>query len=92
MKRQVVYAAIAVLTALWAGAYVLLAQTPTAAELRSQLTERYEIVALQQGIALVRACRCPLPHHPGRGWSRNSRCETLTAAQLRAMLGADANW
>jgi hypothetical protein len=92
MKRQVAYAAIAVLTALWAGAYVLLAQTPTAAELRSQLMERYEIVALQQGVALV----------PRRADARvriiqivdgavTVDGETLTAAQLRDRLGADAN-
>lgn len=93
MKRQVAYVAIALLIALWAGAsYVLLAQTPTAAELRNQLAGRYEIVALQQGVALV-------PRQP------NARArmiqivdgavsvdgETLTAAQLRDRLGADAN-
>lgn len=93
MRRQIVYAAIAVLIALWAGAsYVLHAQTPTAAELRSQLADRYEIVALQQGVALV----------PRRPDSRVRMIqvvdgavtvdgETLTAAQLRDRLGADAN-
>ena len=34
-------------------AYIVHAQTATAAELRMQLSSRYDIVALQQGIALV---------------------------------------
>jgi len=92
MKRQVVYAAIAVLTALWAGAYVLLAQTPTAAELRSQLTERYEIVALQQGVALVpRLADARVRIIQIVDGAVTVDGETLTAAQLRDRLGADAN-
>jgi hypothetical protein len=92
MKRQVVYAAIAVLTALWAGAYVLLAQTPTAAELRNQLTERYEIVALQQGVALVpRLADARVRIIQIVDGAVTVDGETLTAAQLRDRLGADAN-
>ncbi len=92
MKRQVAYAAIAVLTALWAGAYVLLAQTPTAAELRSQLTERYEIVALQQGVALVpRLADARVRIIQIVDGAVTVDGETLTAAQLRDRLGADAN-
>ena len=92
MKRQVVYAAIAVLTALWAGAYVLLAQTPTAAEIRSQLTERYEIVALQQGVALVpRLADARVRIIQIVDGAVTVDGETLTAAQLRDRLGADAN-
>jgi hypothetical protein len=92
MKRQVAYAAIAVLTALWAGAYVLLAQTPTAAELRSQLMERYEIVALQQGVALVpRLADARVRIIQIVDGAVTVDGETLTAAQLRDRLGADAN-
>ncbi len=92
MKRQVAYAAIAVLVALWAGAYVLLAQTPTAAELRSQLTERYEIVALQQGIALVpRSADARVRIIQIVNGAVTVDGETLTAAQLRDKLGADAS-
>lgn len=92
MKRQVLYAAIAVLMALWAGAYVLLAQTPTAAELRSQLTERYEIVALQQGVALVpRLADARVRIIQIVDGAVTVDGETLTAAQLRDRLGADAN-
>ena len=91
MKRQVAYAAIAVLVGLWAGAYVLLAQTPTAAELRSQLTERYEIVALQQGVALVpRSADARVRIIQIVNGAVTVDGETLTAAQLRDRLGADA--
>lgn len=91
MKRKVAYAVIAVLIALWAGAYVLLAQTPTAAELRSQLTERYEIVALQQGVALVpRSADARVRIIQIVNGAVTVDGETLTAAQLRDRLGADA--
>jgi len=91
MKRKVAYAVMAVLIALWAGAYVLLAQTPTAAELRSQLTERYEIVALQQGVALVpRSADARVRIIQIVNGAVTVDGETLTAAQLRDRLGADA--
>ena len=92
MRKQVL-CALAVLTVVLMARtmYIVHAQTATAAELRTQLSSRYDIVTLQQGIALV-------PKAP------NSRVrmiqvvngavtvdgDTLTAAQLRDRLGADA--
>ena len=54
MRRQI-FIALAVLTValMVRTAYIVHAQTATAAELRTQLSSRYDIVALQQGIALV---------------------------------------
>jgi hypothetical protein len=92
MRRQILFAAAALLIALFAGAsYVLHAQAPTVAELRGELVNRYEIVALQQGIALV-------PKQPTArvrmiqvvDGAVTVDGETLTAAQLRDRLGADA--
>ena len=92
MRRQIVFATIAVLIALWAGAsYVLHAQTPTAAELRSQLATRYEIVALQQGIALVpRTANARVHMIQVVNGAVTVDGEALTAAQLRERLGADS--
>src|SRR4026209_118301 len=92
MRRQI-FMALAVLTvALMARtAYIVHAQTATAAELHTQLSSRYDIVALQQGIA-----RVPKSTNPrGRMIQVVNGAvpvdgETLTAAQLRERLGADA--
>ena len=54
MRRQIVLALAMLTVALMARtAYIVHAQTATAAELRTQLSGRYDIVPLQQGIALV---------------------------------------
>ena len=92
MRRQI-FLALAVLTvALMARtAYIVHAQTATAAELRTQLSSRYDIVALQQGIALV-----PKTANPRVRMIQivNGAVtvdgDTLTAAQLRDRLGLDA--
>src|SRR5262245_18639386 len=92
MRRQI-FLALAVLTvALMARtAYIVHAQTATAAELRMQLSSRYDIVALQQGIA-----RVPKTANPRVRMIQVVNCadtvdgDTLTAAQLRDRLGADA--
>src|SRR5690349_19496113 len=92
MRRQI-FIALAVLTvALMARtAYIVHAQTATAAELRTQLAGRYDIVPLQQGIALV-----PKTVNPRVRMIQvvNGAVtvdgDTLTAAQLRDRLGADA--
>ena len=93
MRKQILCALAVLTVALMARtAYIVVhAQTATAAELRTQLASRYDVVPLQQGIALV-------PKAP------NSRVrmiqvvngavsidgDTLTAAQLRDRLGPDA--
>jgi len=92
MRKQIV-CALAVLTVVLMvrTAYIVHAQTATAAELRTQLSGTYDIVGLQQGIALV----------PKGATSRVRMIQivngavtvdgdTLTAAQLRDRLGADA--
>src|SRR4029450_8876530 len=92
MRRQI-FVALAVLTValMVRTAYIVHAQTATAAELRAQLSSRYDIVALQQGIALV-----PKTANPrGRmiqvvNGAVSIDGDTLTAAQLRDRLGADA--
>ena len=92
MRRQI-FVALAVLTValMVRTAYIVHAQTATAAELRTQLSSRYDIVALQQGIALV-----PKTANPRVRMIQivNGAVtvdgETLTAAQLRDRLGADA--
>jgi hypothetical protein len=92
MKKQMLLALAVLTVGLMARtAYIVHAQTATAAELRMQLADRYDIVALQQGIALV----------PKRPESKIRMVqiingavtvdgETLTSAQLRDRLGADA--
>src|SRR5262245_8932534 len=92
MRRQIVLALAVLTVALMARtAYIVHAQTPTAVELRTQLSSRYDIVALQQGIALV-----PKTANPRVRMIRvvNGAVtvdgDTLTAAQLRDRLGADA--
>src|SRR4029434_10843725 len=93
MKRQI-FLALAVLTvALIARtAYIVPAQTPTAAELRMQLSSRYDIVALQQGIALVPKTANPRVRMiQVINGAVTVDGDTLTAAQLRDRLGADAS-
>src|SRR5262245_2854689 len=92
MRRQI-FLALAVLTvALMARtAYIVHAQTATAAELRMQLSSRYDIVALQQGIALVPKTANPRVRMiQVVNGAVTVDGETLTAAQLRDRLGADA--
>jgi hypothetical protein len=92
MRQKVIAATIVTLVALFAGAaHMVQAQTATAGELRGQLQAKYDIVALQQGIGLV-------PKQPN---PRARMIEvidgnvtvdgmTVTAAQLRDRIGADA--
>jgi len=92
MRRQI-FIALAVLTvALMARtAYIVHAQTATAAELRTQLSSRYDIVALQQGIALVPKTANPRVRMiQVINGAVTVDGDTLTAAQLRDRLGADA--
>ena len=92
MRRQI-WMALAVLTvALMARtAYIVHAQTATAAELRAQLSSRYDIVALQQGIALVPKTTNPRVRMVQVvNGAVTVDGDTLTAAQLRDRLGADA--
>src|SRR5262245_35303865 len=92
MRRQI-FLALAVLTvALMARtAYIVHAQTATAAELRMQLSSRYDIVALQQGIALVPKTANPRVRMiQVVNGAVTVDGDTLTAAQLRDRLGADA--
>ena len=92
MKRQIVLALIVLTGALMARtAYIVHAQTATAAELRTQLAARYDIVALQQGVALVP--KTPNPRVRMIQVVNGAVTvdgDTLTAAQLRERLGADA--
>ena len=54
MRKQIICALAILTVALMARtAYIVHAQTATAAELRMQLAGKYDIVPLQQGIALV---------------------------------------
>jgi hypothetical protein len=72
-------------------AYIVHAQTATAAELHTQLSSRYDIVALQQGIALVPKSTNPRVRMiQVVNGAVTVDGETLTAAQLRERLGADA--
>ena len=92
MRKQIICALAILTVALMARtAYIVHAQTATAAELRMQLAGKYDIVPLQQGIALVPKAANPRVRMvqvvngavPVDG-------DTLTAAQLRDRLGADA--
>ena len=92
MRKQILCALAVLTVALMARtAYIVHAQTATAGELRTQLAGKYDVVPLQQGIALV----------PKAGSARVRMIQivngavtvdgdTLTAAQLRDRLGADA--
>jgi len=92
MRRQI-FLALAVLTValMVRTAYIVHAQTATAAELRMQLSSRYDIVALQQGIALVPKTANPRVRIVQViNGAVTVDGDTLTAAQLRDRLGADA--
>jgi len=92
MRKQIV-CALAVLTiALIARtAYIVHAQTATAAELRTALSRNYDIVALQQGVALVPKTANPRVRMiQVVNGAVTVDGETLTAAQLRERVGADA--
>jgi len=92
MRRQI-FLALAVLTValMVRTAYIVHAQTATAAELRMQLSSRYDIVALQQGIALVPKTANPRVRMiQVVNGAVTVDGDTLTAAQLRDRLGPDA--
>ena len=92
MRRQIVLALAVLTVALMARtAYIVHAQTATAAELRTQLSARYDIVSLQQGIALVPKTANPRVRMiQVINGAVTVDGDTLTAAQLRDRLGADA--
>ena len=92
MRRQILLALAVLTVALMARtAYIVHAQTATAAELRAQLSSRYDIVALQQGIALVPKTTNPRVRMiQVVNGAVTVDGDTLTAAQLRDRLGADA--
>ena len=92
MKRQILLALTVLTVALMARtAYIVHAQTATAAELRTQLSSRYDIVALQQGIALVpKTANSRVRMIQVINGAVTVDGDTLTAAQLRDRLGADA--
>ena len=92
MRRQI-FLALAVLTVALVArtAYIVHAQTATAAELRMQLSSRYDIVALQQGIALVPKTANPRVRMiQVVNGAVTVDGDTVTAAQLRDRVGADA--
>jgi hypothetical protein len=92
MRRQIFLALVVLTVALMVRtAYIVHAQTATAAELRTQLSSRYDIVALQQGIALVPKTANPRVRMiQVVNGAVTVDGDTLTAAQLRDRLGADA--
>jgi hypothetical protein len=92
MRKQIVVALVLLTTALMARtAYIVHAQTATAAELRTQLGDRYDIVPLQQGIALVpKQADSKIRMVQVVNGAVSVDGETLTSAQLRDRLGADA--
>ena len=92
MRKQIVCALAIVTVALMARtAYIVHAQTATAAELRTQLSKSYDIVALAQGVALVpKAASSRVRMIQVINGAVTVDGDTLTAAQLRDRLGADA--
>jgi hypothetical protein len=92
MRKQILWALAILTVALMARtAYIVHAQTATAAELRTQLSARYDLVALQQGIALVpKAANSRVRMIQIVNGAVTVDGDTLTAAQLRERLGADA--
>jgi len=92
MRKQVLCALVVLTVALMARTmYIVHAQTTTAAELRTQLASRYDIVALQQGIALVpKAANTRVRMIQVVNGAVTVDGDTLTASQLRDRLGADA--
>jgi hypothetical protein len=92
MRKQILCAVAALMMVLIARTtYIVVhAQTATAAELRTQLSGRYDIVALQQGIALVPKGESRVRMIQIVNGAVTVDGDTLTAAQLRERLGADA--
>lgn len=92
MRKQIICALAILTVALMARtAYIVHAQTATAAELRMQLADKYDIVPLQQGIALVpKAANPRVRMVQVVNGAVTVDGDTLTAAQLRDRLGADA--
>jgi hypothetical protein len=92
MRKQIICALAILSVALMARtAYIVHAQTATAGELRTQLATRYDIVPLQQGIALVpKAADARVRMIQIINGAVTVDGDTLTAAQLRDRLGADA--
>jgi hypothetical protein len=92
MRKQIICALAILTVALMARtAYIVHAQTTTAAELRTQLADKYDIVSLQQGIALVpKAASARVRMIQVVNGAVTVDGDTLTAAQLRDRLGADA--
>jgi hypothetical protein len=92
MRKQIICALAILTVALMARtAYIVHAQTATAAELRMQLAGKYDIVPLQQGIALVpKAANPRVRMVQVVNGAVTVDGDTLTAAQLRDRLGADA--
>jgi hypothetical protein len=92
MRKQIL-CALAVLTVVLVArtAYIVHAQTATAAEVRTALTKNYDIVALQQGVALVpKAANSRIRMIQVVNGAVTVDGDTVTAAQLRDRLGADA--
>ena len=92
MRKQLICAFAVLTIALIARtAYIVHAQTATAAELRTAISKNYDIVPLQQGVALV-----PKTPNPRVRMIQvvngavSVDGDTLTAAQLRDRIGADA--
>jgi hypothetical protein len=92
MRKQILCAlALLTVTLVARTAFIVHAQTATASELRMQLSNRYDIVALQQGIALVpKQIDSKIRMVQVVNGAVTVDGETLTAAQLRDRLGADA--
>jgi len=91
MRKQILCALAALTLVVMARTvYIVHAQTATAAELRMQLSGRYDIVVLQQGIALVPKTQSQVRMIQIVNGAVTVDGNTLTAAQLRDRLGADA--
>lgn len=92
MRKQILCALAVLTVALMARtAYIVHAQTATAGELRTQLAGKYDVVPLQQGIALVpKAASARVRMIQIVNGAVTVDGDTLTAAQLRDRLGADA--
>ena len=92
MRKQIICAlAIFSLVLMARTAYIVHAQTATAAELRTQLANRYDIVPLQQGIALVpKSANSKVRMIQIVNGAVTVDGDPASAAQLRDRLGADA--
>jgi hypothetical protein len=91
IARRAAAAAIFVSVVALAGAYVLAQDANTPAALRAQLNERFQIVALQRGIALIpRAPDAPIRLIQVVDGVVTIDGQTLTGQELRDRLGDDA--